>query len=81
MSKPGPRFATDAGTAIADGQLVTRGGRVLTVVGRGETYHDAIAKAYEGVSRIAFDGMHYRRDIGLSALRFANPQNFRPLNS
>jgi phosphoribosylamine--glycine ligase len=70
-----------AGTAIADGQLVTKGGRVLTVVGRGDTYQDAIAQAYAGVSRIAFDGMHYRRDIGLTALKFSNPQNLRSLDS
>ena len=58
-----------AATALADGRLVTSGGRVLTVVGRGATFEDAIARAYDGVQRIAFDGMHYRRDIGLKALR------------
>ena len=58
-----------AGTAIADGQLVTKGGRVLTVVGRGLSYGDAIARAYEGVSRISFNGMHYRRDIGRTAVK------------
>jgi phosphoribosylamine--glycine ligase len=57
-----------AATAIADGKLVTAGGRVLTVVGRGQTFEDAIARAYDGVQRIGFDGMQYRRDIGLKAL-------------
>ena len=47
---------------------MTAGGRVLTVVGRGDTYEDAINKAYEAVSLIEFDGMHYRRDIGRKAL-------------
>ena len=47
---------------------VTAGGRVLTVVGRGSTFETAIARAYEGVSRISFDGMQYRRDIGRKAL-------------
>ena len=58
-----------AATALAEGRLVTAGGRVLTVVGRGATFEDAIARAYDGVGRIAFDGMQYRRDIGLKALR------------
>jgi phosphoribosylamine--glycine ligase len=57
-----------AGTARQHGTLVTAGGRVLTVVGRGATYEGAIARAYEGVARISFDGMHYRRDIGRKAL-------------
>jgi phosphoribosylamine--glycine ligase len=57
-----------AGTALKDRQLVTAGGRVLTVVGRGADFHDAIARAYAGVGRISFDGMQYRRDIGRKAL-------------
>ena len=47
---------------------VTAGGRVLTVVGKGPTFETAIARAYDGVSRISFDGMQYRRDIGRKAL-------------
>ncbi len=46
-----------AGTAIKDGKLVTSGGRVLGVT--------AIAKAYEAVSKIHFDGAFFRRDIGI----------------
>jgi phosphoribosylamine--glycine ligase len=58
-----------AGTApAANGDTVTAGGRVLTVVGRGDTFETAIARAYEGVSRITFEGMQYRRDIGKKAL-------------
>ena len=56
-----------SGTAERDGRVVTAGGRVLTVVGRGETFESAIARAYEGVSPIAFEGMHFRRDIGAKA--------------
>jgi phosphoribosylamine--glycine ligase len=58
-----------AGTARRDGVLVTAGGRVLTVVGRGGSFEEAIARAYEGVARIHFDGMQYRRDIGRKALQ------------
>ena len=58
-----------AGTAQRGGQLVTAGGRVLTVVGRGADFADAIARAYAGVLKISFDGMQYRRDIGKNALK------------
>ena len=57
-----------AGTAARDGQIVTSGGRVLTVVGRGRDFPEAIARAYAGVLQISFDGMQYRRDIGRKAL-------------
>jgi phosphoribosylamine---glycine ligase len=57
-----------AGTSRRGGEVVTAGGRVLTVVGRGPTFADAIDTAYRGVSRIRFDGMHFRRDIGRKAL-------------
>jgi phosphoribosylamine--glycine ligase len=57
-----------AGTSRRNGDIVTAGGRVLTVVGRGRTFEDAIARAYEGVSKITFPGMQYRRDIGRKAL-------------
>jgi phosphoribosylamine--glycine ligase len=57
-----------AATAVHDRKLVTAGGRVLTVVGRGADFPEAIQRAYAGVSRISFDGMQYRRDIGKKAL-------------
>jgi phosphoribosylamine--glycine ligase len=60
-----------AGTTIKDGQLVTAGGRVLTVVGGGSTFEEAIGRAYAGVEQISFDGMQYRRDIGRKALPIA----------
>jgi phosphoribosylamine--glycine ligase len=57
-----------AGTARRNGRIVTAGGRVLTVVGRGGDYAEAIARAYAGVLQIWFEGMHYRHDIGRRAL-------------
>src|SRR3954470_16448855 len=57
-----------AGTAMRGGQLVTSSGRVLTVVGRGADFAEAVARAYAGVAKISFDGMHYRRDIGRKAV-------------
>jgi phosphoribosylamine--glycine ligase len=60
-----------AGTAERDGQIVTSGGRVLTVVGRGPTFSDAITRAYAGALSITFDGMQLRRDIGRKALVYS----------
>jgi phosphoribosylamine--glycine ligase len=57
-----------AGTARRDGRIVTAGGRVLTVVGRGVTYRDAIDTAYAAASHIRFDGLQVRTDIGRKAL-------------
>ena len=57
-----------AGTAQRGGQIVTAGGRVLTVVGRGTDFAEAISRAYAGVLQISFDGMQYRHDIGRKAL-------------
>jgi phosphoribosylamine--glycine ligase len=58
-----------AGVKDKDGVLVTSGGRVLTVVGKGPSFESAIDRAYAGVSHIRFDGMQYRRDIGAKAVR------------
>jgi phosphoribosylamine---glycine ligase len=57
-----------SGTVARDGEVVTAGGRVLTVVASGTDYRTAIDRAYAAVSTITFDGMHYRRDIGAKAL-------------
>jgi phosphoribosylamine--glycine ligase len=52
-----------AGTARADGALVTAGGRILNVTGVGETVADARERAYAAVERISFAGARYRRDV------------------
>lgn len=57
-----------AATAAAGGQLVTSGGRVLGVTAFGESVREAAARAYQGVERISFEGMHYRRDIAYRAI-------------
>lgn len=56
-----------AGTALADGELVTAGGRVLSVSALGPTIADARRRAYEAASVIDFDGKHVRTDIALRA--------------
>ena len=54
-----------AGTKINDsGDLVTNGGRVIAVTSYGEDFKDALKKSYQNISKIDFDGMNYRKDIG-----------------
>ena len=57
-----------AGTKSANGKIVTNGGRVLGVVACGEDIEDAQKNVYEAVSKISFDGVHYRRDIASKAI-------------
>jgi phosphoribosylamine--glycine ligase len=57
-----------AATKSIDAGLVTAGGRVLTVVGRGPSFEAAMSRAYAGVAAIQFPGMQYRTDIGQKAL-------------
>lgn len=57
-----------AGTVYKNDTLVSNGGRVLGVTARGSTIHDARKRAYEAVSKIHFDGAHYRTDIGWRAI-------------
>jgi phosphoribosylamine--glycine ligase len=58
-----------AGTVEADGKLLTSGGRVLCVVGLGDSVKMAQKQAYETVEKIHFDGMQLRRDIGWRGLK------------
>jgi phosphoribosylamine--glycine ligase len=53
-----------------ESQLVTNGGRVLNVVGKGSTLKEAIANTYEGVKNVTFNNAYYRNDIGNKGLRY-----------
>ena len=57
-------FVVHAGTAIANEELVTSGGRVLSATAFGDDHDQAIAKSYEALAKIEFEGMYYRKDIG-----------------
>jgi phosphoribosylamine---glycine ligase len=57
-----------AGTARRGSDIVTAGGRVLTVVAEGQDYRQAVSRAYAGATRIAFDGAFMRKDIGQKAI-------------
>ena len=61
-----------AGAKLADGKLITAGGRVLGVVAVGETLEDAIYKAYQNVNKVHFENAFYRKDIGKRAMLVFN---------
>jgi len=58
-----------SGTSRVGGQVLTGGGRVLGVTAAAPSLEEALARAYEAMALIHFDGMYYRRDIGHRALR------------
>jgi phosphoribosylamine---glycine ligase len=62
-----------AGTRDEGGRLVTAGGRVLVVCGRGATLAEALGRAYGAAAHVRFEGRQMRRDIGARALRGARP--------
>jgi phosphoribosylamine--glycine ligase len=62
-------FVFHAGTAATDGKVVTAGGRVLGVTGLGASVKDAIDRAYQGVGKICWEGVQFRKDIGAKALK------------
>jgi len=57
-----------AATKREEGEIRTVGGRVFGVTALGANLESAIARAYEAIGRIQFDGMTFRRDIGARAL-------------
>jgi phosphoribosylamine---glycine ligase len=58
-------LAFHAGTRQSDDGLVTSGGRVVALVGQGESLAAARQRVYAAAPLVNFDGVHYRRDIGL----------------
>jgi phosphoribosylamine--glycine ligase len=61
-------FVFHAGTTKENGRWITSGGRVLGVTARGSDIGSAVKNAYSAVSEIAWDGMHYRKDIARRAI-------------
>ena len=53
-----------AGTVLKDDKVVTNGGRVMAVTSFGYTIEEALEKSYRSISKIDFDKMNYRKDIG-----------------
>ena len=57
-----------AGAKLADGKLLTAGGRVLGVTATASTLEEAIEKAYKATEKVSFSSQYYRKDIGKRAL-------------
>ncbi len=53
-----------AGTTLKDGNVVTNGGRVLTITSFGNDFKEALATSYKNVKKIQFKDMYYRTDLG-----------------
>ena len=53
---------------MVEEQLMTNGGRVLSVSGQGATLRNALENAYSVIETIQFEGQQYRRDIGRSSM-------------
>ena len=58
-----------SGTKLDGDHFVTNGGRVLGVVGLGESLQEALDVSYARVNGITFDGMQFRKDIGQKAFK------------
>ncbi len=58
-------FAFCAGVKRENNQLITNGGRVIGITGMGKNLKESAKITYRGVRKISFDGMHYRKDIGI----------------
>jgi len=71
---PKGTYIFHAGTALdnATKKLVTTGGRVIAATATASTLEEAVAKAYQGMQTIHFEGMHYRTDIAHRALTDTN---------
>lgn len=53
-----------AGTKLENGNIVSNGGRVLTVTSYGNDFEEAIKKSYQNIDKLHFDKMYFRKDIG-----------------
>ena len=57
-------YVFQAGTGFQENEVVTKGGRVLTVTATGPSLKAAVMNAQKGLSKIQFEGMYFRKDIG-----------------
>lgn len=64
------RLIFHAGTRNDKGKIITEGGRVLAVTGKGNSLVEARDNAYKGVSGINWDGLYFRRDIGIDLINY-----------
>ena len=68
-----------AGTSLEDKKLLTKGGRVIATTAVATTLEDAVKKAYHGMEKVEFEGMHFRKDIAHRAFARQDARNGDPL--
>lgn len=61
-----------AGTKTENGAIVTNGGRVLAITSYGNTFPEALQKSYSSISKIQFEKMYFRKDIGNDLVTLLN---------
>ena len=66
----GDELIFHAGTKNNKDNLITDGGRVLAVTGRGHSLHEARTATYKRISGIAWDGLYFRKDIGIDLINY-----------
>jgi phosphoribosylamine--glycine ligase len=66
----GDELIFHAGTRSNKDNIVTDGGRVLAVSGRGHSLHEARTATYYRISRIEWDGLYFRKDIGIDLINY-----------
>jgi phosphoribosylamine---glycine ligase len=59
-----------AGTRLSNSDVLTDGGRVLAITGKGISLAEARSKAYEAAAGISWDGFYFRKDIGQDLLNY-----------
>ncbi|MBY0425949.1 MAG: ATP-grasp domain-containing protein, partial [Cytophagales bacterium] len=64
LKEGGEALVFHAGTTTIEGKVVSDGGRVIAVTGKGQTLSQALETAYKTVGNIQFENMYFRRDIG-----------------
>ncbi len=70
LEKEGLEMVFHAGTANQKEEVVTHGGRVLAVSGKGKSLSEAKDRAYKTAAQINWDGLYYRKDIGQDLLNY-----------
>lgn len=68
LEAPNPALVFHAGSRQVNGHIVTDGGRVLAITGRGADMASACEKAYAGVAKLSWEGVYFRKDIGMDLM-------------
>jgi phosphoribosylamine--glycine ligase len=68
LGAPNPALVFHAGSRQINGHIVTDGGRVLAITGRGADMASAREKAYAGVAKLSWEGVYFRKDIGMDLM-------------